>query len=362
MRLGTVSPVSVTTNPFPMSILWVAIAFVVFFGCDDRGSKVLDGLLQEMPAPVRSYTGEIEKVDGNADPNVRYRYTGGQINAVNGFAHDGTQFYIVDENTDALYTLDSTRRIASRVGNAKWFGQAKLYEPRGLAWDGENLFMAGDNSDWAGYDRTLWILDRTNGTAMPAASKHRRQTFTNFFPPRNTLRYGEEYLGVVDPRGIAWDGEIMWLLGSRSGLVGDLVLAKLDRVNAIVYEHVTPKDTLYLGLETNEHGSGFLKPNGLTWDGENLYTTWSYFLRDTFINPPSVEEQFTKLVKIDRETGLASVVGNFRLPRRTRYVRKSPGGGEVQNNFVLRASGIGWDGSNLYVFFFYNHLYRVISP
>ena len=154
----------------------------------------------------------------------------------------------------------------------------------------------------------------------------------------------------------------MWLLGSRSGLVGDLVLAKLDRVNAIVYEHVTPKNTLNLGLETNEHGGNFSKPHGLTWDGENLYTTWSYFLRDTWFNPPSVEEQFTKLVKIDRETGLASVVGNFRLPGRTRYVRKSPGGGEVQNNFVLRASGIGYDGRDLFVSFFYNHLYRVISP
>ena len=203
MRLGKVSTVLVTTSFFPMSILWVAIAFVVFFGCDDRESKVLDGLLQRAPAPVRSYTGKIEKVDDNADPNVRYRYTGGQINAVNGFAHDGTHFYIVDENTDALYTLDSTRRVASRVGNVRWFGRAQVYEPRGLAWDGENLFMAGDNSDWAGYDRTLWILDRTNGTAMPAASKHRRQTFPNFFPPRNTLRHGEEYLGVVDPRGIA---------------------------------------------------------------------------------------------------------------------------------------------------------------
>ena len=68
MRLGTVSTVSVTTSFFPMSILWVAIAFVVFFGCDDRESKVLDGLLQEVPAPVRSYTGEIEKVNESKRP------------------------------------------------------------------------------------------------------------------------------------------------------------------------------------------------------------------------------------------------------------------------------------------------------
>ena len=89
------------------------------------------------------------------NPNVRYRYTGGQINAVNGFAHDGTHFYIVDENTDALYTFDSIRRVASLVGNAKWFGQAKLYQPRRLAWDGDPLFMAGPNANCPGYDRTL---------------------------------------------------------------------------------------------------------------------------------------------------------------------------------------------------------------
>lgn len=50
---------------------------IIFFvlgallGCDDRGSKVLDGLLQEIPVSVRSCTGGIEKVDDNADPNVR---------------------------------------------------------------------------------------------------------------------------------------------------------------------------------------------------------------------------------------------------------------------------------------------------
>ena len=74
-----------------------------------------------------------------------------------GLAWDGANMFVVDGRDDILYTVDRTRAILSRIG-AVGAGETT---PIGLCWDGFNLLMIGQGRG-AGY---LYTLDRTTGLA-----------------------------------------------------------------------------------------------------------------------------------------------------------------------------------------------------
>ena len=101
-----------------------------------------------------------------------------------------------------LYTVDRTTGIATRVGSATQFGVSEA-RPQGLAWDGTNLYMVGNNA-------VLYTLDRTTGIATRVGSA------TQF--------------GVSEgvPTGIAWDGTNLYMVGLTTD-----ALYTLDRTTGI---------------------------------------------------------------------------------------------------------------------------------
>ena len=89
------------------------------------------------------------------------------LDGSNALAWDGSTLFMADGNREALFTVDRTTGAETRVGAATRFG-ADLGSPSGLAWDGANLFMVDQGTD------RLYTVDRTTGVAT------RVGTATNF--------------------------------------------------------------------------------------------------------------------------------------------------------------------------------------
>ena len=70
---------------------------------------------------------------------------------------------MVGSTTDALYSLDLTTGIATRIGTATQFG-VRESQPSDLAWDGSTLYMLGWDAD------ALYSLDPTTGVATRIGS------------------------------------------------------------------------------------------------------------------------------------------------------------------------------------------------
>ena len=66
-----------------------------------------------------------------------------------GMTWDGESLLYADASGDAIYEIDRTTGIATRIGDPtiRFYGISES-NPRGLAWDGTNLFMVGSNRDW----------------------------------------------------------------------------------------------------------------------------------------------------------------------------------------------------------------------
>ena len=116
------------------------------------------------------------------------RFGNSAITSPRGLAWDGTKLYMVDDATDALYTVNRTTGRATRVGSATRFG-ASITNPRGLAWDGTSLYMITSTA--------LYTLDETTGVATRfKANPEQTGRATN--PP--TYSFGT---GITDANGIA---------------------------------------------------------------------------------------------------------------------------------------------------------------
>ena len=167
------------------------------------------------------------------------------VSAPRGLAFVGSTLYMVDDNTDALYTVDTTTGVASRVGSATKFGivdangQAVAdVSPRGLAWDGTNLYMMTNDM--------LYTLSTTTGIATLVGR----------------LIVGGTQAGPSDPFGLAYayGGEFLYMVNrgdspalyrmSKLGNVYRVASAAIDRFRADVSN-----------------------PTGLVWNGNTLYTS-----------------------------------------------------------------------------------------
>ena len=83
---------------------------------------------------------------------------GQSLTSPKGLAWDGTALYMVDDGTDALYTVATSTGIATRVGTTTRFGLSDTdVQPRGLSWDGSTLYMLTPDK--------VYTLDRTSGVA-----------------------------------------------------------------------------------------------------------------------------------------------------------------------------------------------------
>ncbi|MFA6027369.1 MAG: M14 family zinc carboxypeptidase [Patescibacteria group bacterium] len=96
-------------------------------------------------------------------------------NEPRGLAYDGTNIWHVDATSDLLYKLNAaTGAVVSSYASLD-------SEPKDLAWDGTNLWMVGDTND------RIYKINPADGTEV-----------THYDSPSS------------EPSGIAWDGSTIW--------------------------------------------------------------------------------------------------------------------------------------------------------
>ena len=83
---------------------------------------------------------------------------GANLSEVRDLAVIGNVMYLIDDSTNALYTVDVTTGVASRVGSATNFGVNET-QPGGIAAIGNTLYMSGDLT------RALFTLNTSTGVA-----------------------------------------------------------------------------------------------------------------------------------------------------------------------------------------------------
>ena len=132
---------------------------------------------------------------------------GADIQSPKGLAWDGEQMYTVDAVTTALYTVNLTIGVVTRVHSSNMLD---IDNPQGLTWDGHDMYLVDRNTD------TLGIVDRSNGTSR---------------------QYTTALIAAADDiRGIAWVGPIQstrkFNIGEQlSSFYEDLDLTTNDLLN-----------------------------------------------------------------------------------------------------------------------------------
>ena len=192
-----------------------------------------------------------------------------------GLASDGTTLWMVGETGAELYTLDTTTGIATALSTpATTFGltgTSAIDDPRGLAHDGTNLYMLGQNSSNAGPTNALYQVDTTTGIATRIGS---------------SLNFG---VGATNPTGLTWFNNSLWMndqqtariykLSNTTGMataVGDKEVYNLNNPSntAIGLEHklelISPgadaryrRYTFYRAVSISE-GEHMIQKDGLT--------------------------------------------------------------------------------------------------
>ena len=105
-----------------------------------------------------------------------------------------TTLYMVGNNNDALYTLNTDTGVATKVasGSTKAFFGAMEGQPEGLASIGNILYMVGNNNE------ALYTLDTSSGVATRVGA---------------TRNFG---VGEDTPRGLASIGDTLYMVGDAN--------------------------------------------------------------------------------------------------------------------------------------------------
>jgi len=175
-----------------------------------------------------------------------------------GLAWDGTNLWLSVGDAKKIYRLNpTTGEVISSFGSPDAI-------PRGLAWDGTNLWLAGDYAD------KIYKLNPTTG-----------EVISSFASPD------------IYPYSLAWDGTNLWLAG--------LSAKKIYKLNPTTGEVIS------------SFGSPDIYTYGLAWDGTNLWLSGDYA---------------DKIYKLNPTTG--EVISSFASPDTT-------------------PTGLVWDGTNLWL-------------
>ena len=169
----------------------------------------------------------------------------------NGIAfHNGT-LYMVGVLNDALYTLNTTTGMATRVGSATIFGDIFENAPSGLASHSGNLYMVGDTRE------ILSTLDTTTGKGT------RVGTTSSGFGVNET-----------QPTGLTSDGTNLYMIGQSQNSVYTL-------------DTTTGEATNVLRL-TEPQGVFRFRPNGIAYHSGAFYfvdhrgsALWTFDLTNT---------------------------------------------------------------------------------
>ncbi len=209
-----------------------------------------------------------------------------------GLAWDGTTLYMVDDGTDALYTVSPSTGVATRVSaTTTRFGlPVSSIEPRGLAWSGSTLYMITRSS--------LYTLNRKTGVASPVGL------------------FGADVSGAS---GLAWKRSVTETSTGVSGKPNPGRLYMVDTDNDALYivdtvtGSATPTDAFPVDSSVREFGGTVRTPGGITWVGADLYM---------------VSSRPGKLYLLDETTGTVTNLGPFGIERPT---------------------DLAWNGSKLFV-------------
>ncbi len=175
-----------------------------------------------------------------------------------GLAAIDNTLYMVGDRFDfngALYTLDTTTGVATRVGSAIQFGLNEN-QPRGLAAIGNILYMVGERKD------VLYTLDTNTGLAKRVGS---------------AIQFG---LNENQPKGLAAIDNILYMVGER---------------NAALYTLDTNTGVATRIGNADKFGVSESSPQGLAAIGNILYM---------------VGESNAALYTVDTNTGIATRVGS----------------------------------------------------
>ena len=223
----------------PTDIAWDKDRSTMYLIDKDSDALYTVRQIQAPSPPIATGTEHIGKL-------TRLDRTGATISAPRGLAFVGSMLYMVDDNTDALYTVDTTTGVATRVGSAIRFGilvdangQAVTdVSPRGLAWDGTNLYMMTNDM--------LYTLSTTTGIAIDEVGELR------------VLGEGPLPTPIENASGIAWNGTVLYMVDRDTNLMYtvDKTTGLGRRANIGVMKfgtHITPSglasrtSVLYMG-------------------------------------------------------------------------------------------------------------------
>ena len=209
-----------------------------------------------------------------------------------GLAWDGSQLFMVDDGTDALYTVATSTGVATRISSTTTrFGlSARSISPRGLAWDGSTLYMTTTSK--------LYKLNTETGVATLVGS------------------YGTDISGVT---GLAWKRSLTATSTGEAGKPAPGRLYMVDGGEDALYivdtatGSATPVDAFAVDSTVSEFGDTVRIPRGISWVGSNLYMV-SSLPGNTYL--------------LDETTGTVTDLGPLGIKRPT---------------------DLAWDGSRLFV-------------
>ena len=202
----------------------------------------------------------ISKQIGSA---TRFGVTSATLNAPRGIVMKGTDLYMVEDNTDFLYTVDRTTGVAETAGNSRL--RSSAIQPRGIAWDGSTLYMITRD--------TLYKINSTSGVATEVGPLGR---------------------GIRDAFGLAWSGEKLYMVDR-----GD---------DALFTVSTSTGATSRVSSSLFRFGEGITNPSGLTWIGPPPSAVES----DNELPSLYMGDANGKLWKVNKDTGAATEVGHLR--------------------------------------------------
>lgn len=160
----------------------------------------------------------------------------------------------------ALYTVDASTGVATRVGSADKFGVNEI-APSGLAVIGDTLYMAGN------YNETVYTLNTSTGVATPVGSRLLET-------------------GGLGPNGLAAVGNTLYMVSTETD-----ALYTVDTTTGIAARRGS---AIQFGTG-NAPPSTAIEPFGLVAIGNVLYM---------------VDIWFQRIFTVDTGTGIATRVGN----------------------------------------------------
>ena len=212
------------------------------------------------------------------------RFGNSAITAPAGLAWDdeGKKLYMVDDATNALYTLNTTTGTATRVGSANQFGLS-INSPRGLTWDGPR---DDDYELVLLTPTTMYKLNKTTGIA---------RVFNDLeIGSPTTLLTSNFGAGITDAVGIAARSKRLFMVDNATDrlYVIDRFSRLASRIGGKLIDTTNPSgleavgSTLYMGstspkgLYTISRSSGkaslfqnisIASVSGLAWNGSTMY-------------------------------------------------------------------------------------------